>query len=116
MQALRRGEKMSNTHVEGIGRPNLVVVFDNEKKAEFRVQCEVPLSETHTTVLLAQLQANNRESLTEAMGTVHTAIEDYNRTNPPGGPVSTVSKQIIEKAFAATKDNLGPKAGSARKT
>jgi hypothetical protein len=108
-QALRREEKVSNTHGEGIGRPNLVITFDNEKGSEFRVQCEVPVNETHATVLLAQLQANTLQSLTEAMGTVHAAIDEYNKKAPGGGKVSPVSRKIIDKAFEATKDNLGPR-------
>jgi hypothetical protein len=93
-------------HILGIPRPNLVIVFDNEKGSEFRVQCEVPLSQEHAHALLEQLQANSKAKLTAAQGTVHKAIELYEQTAQPGRKISEVSKKIIDKAFEATIDNL----------
>jgi cell division septation protein DedD len=91
---------MSDTKIRGIPRPNFVVVFDNEKRFEFRVQCEVPLSnEEQAMELLGLLRGRAQDGFTRAKATVQNVIEEYNKSAPNEKKISALSKEIIEKAF-----------------
>lgn len=87
----------------GIDRPNLVVVFDNEKRFEFRVQCELPLmDETVAMRLVRQLQSDQAAQLREAKETVLGIVKQNKNITP-------VSRKIIETAFDASIDYLREK-------
>ena len=77
--------------IEGTLRPNLVVVFDNQRRFEFRVQCEVELpNEQQAMDIVRQLRSNDPNLLREARKTV-LEIAEHKTTD--------VSKEIIGTAF-----------------
>ena len=86
------------SHTEGTLRPNLVVVFDNQRRFEFRVQCEVELpNEQQALEIVKRLRSNNPKELGEAKATV-LEIAEHKTTN--------VSKEIIGAAFDKCIDYL----------
>lgn len=90
---------MPNNHVEGIGRPNFVVVFDNEYRFQFRVQCEVPVfDEKEAMKLVGHLKAKTLSEFAKAKPIVDAAIADYDTKNPDK-KISELSIEIINKSF-----------------
>ena len=89
----------------GIPRPNLVIVFDNEKRFEFRVQCEVPvLDEKVALALVKLLQADEVGAMNEAKNTIMKIVEAHKKP-----PITAVSRRIIATAFDASIEFLKSK-------
>ena len=85
----------ADNRVRGVLRPNLVVVFDNEKRFEFRVQCEVPLPDEGQAVkLVRQLRSDDPVQLADAKVTVLKIAQDMK--------ITQTSQRIIEAAFNAS--------------
>ena len=91
---------MPQEKIFGTLRPNLVVVFDNEKRFEFRVQCEVPVSDEEVAMkLVGQLQSNKVSDLITAKTKVLEIVDDIPE-------ITKVSRSIIAAAFDACRKHL----------
>ena len=84
---------MPEQRIRGTLRPNLVMEIDNQKGAQFRVQCEVPVDKNTVMELMMHLESRNPEKLRAAK----TTVLESAKKNIPG--VTPLSLKIIADSF-----------------
>ena len=83
----------------GFGKriPNLVVVLDSEKGAEFRVQCEVEMKDLdQAAVLLKQLRSGSKKQLGEAKDTIGKIVGGF-KAKPKRGKATLRFQADLEE-------------------